>query len=589
MTQKHYDESQFTFKAAFEADTDLKQYQHNALTVFALSLYLRLEDFQEFAANAITEGRNDKKVDICYVDENEKLAITAQSYNSSTWGKVAAPANKASDLNTATTWLLSASEELIPQHLKTKSKELRRLLKSGDIKRIEILFIHNCYESPNVEKELKAAAEATRDVVKTLTSNQDDSIIVSYREFGLNSIEELYKSRDSDILIDNWMEVPITDYVEEHGHDWKAILTTVPGHWMQNLHRLHGDRLFSANYRDYLGYIRRQDNINYQITQTAEAEPINFWVYNNGITALTHELQLTPNVRIRGISIINGAQTTGALGDSTESAAIATKVLIRIVECRSRDLINNIILYNNTQNEIKPADRRSNDSTQGRLRADFLQYGIKYVHRRSAIRTPRNAITGAAIAPALCAFHGDPQTAYRNAKEIFNDDTTYQRVFPSNIRAEHVFLVKALSTAIDSVKIEIKRKVSEQSATKLEEHQYEILKYSGAKHFLFYIIGAIAEEIMQRRVSDLYEWKCRPEIISAENVSMSTSWDIALRALLPQIATIVGRQKTQDPSYDVPRSTELSRRVAEDLKAVIASLETVLGSQFDEIRKRTTV
>jgi len=152
-----------------------------------------------------------------------------------------------------------------------------------------------------------------------------------------------------------------------------------------------------------------------------------------------------------------------------------------------------------------------------------------------------------------------------------------------------VFLVKALSAAIDSVKIERKRKVSDKTATQLEVQQYEILKYSGAKHFLFYIIGAIAEEIMQRRVSDLYEWKCKSEIISAENVSMSNSWNTALRALLPHISTIVGRQQTQDPSYDVPRSTELSRRVAEELKALIASLELVLGSQFYEVRSRTTI
>ena len=64
MTRKLYDESLFTFKSAFEAETDLRQYQPNALSIFALSLYLRLEDIHEFAASAITEGPNDKKVDI---------------------------------------------------------------------------------------------------------------------------------------------------------------------------------------------------------------------------------------------------------------------------------------------------------------------------------------------------------------------------------------------------------------------------------------------------------------------------------------------------------------------------------------------
>jgi hypothetical protein len=389
-------------------------------------------------------------------------------------------------------------------------------------------------------------------------------------------------------LIDYWMEVPVSSYVEEQSDEWRAILTSVSGDWIRTLHRNHGDRLFSANYRDYLGYMRRSGNINWEIMQTAEAEPVNFWVYNNGITALTHELRLEPEVKIRGISIINGAQTSGALSETSESATIESKVLIRIVECNSQKLIDKIIRYNNTQNEIKPADRRSNDSIQRRLRADFSEYGVTYVHRRSATRTPRNAITAAAVARALCAFHGDAQTAYRNAKEIFNDDAMYQRVFPGGIRVEHVFLVHTLSAAINKVKTELKRKVSDESATQLEEMEYEVLKYSGSKHFLFYIIGALAEEIMNRRVSDLHEWKCRPEIISGDNVSMVNSWAVALSTLLPHMTNIVGRHG-KDASYDVPRSAELSKQVAGELKALIASLESSLGSQFDDVRSRTTV
>jgi len=149
-------------------------------------------------------------------------------------------------------------------------------------------------------------------------------------------------------------------------------------------------------------------------------------------------------------------------------------------------------------------------------------------------------------------------------------------------------LVQALSIAINKVKTELKRKVSDESATQLEEEEYEVLKYSGAKHFLFYMIGALAEEIMNRRVSDLHEWKCKPEMISGENISMSNSWGVALGALLPHMTIIVGRQG-KDAFYDVPRSAELSKQVAGELKALIASLESALGSQFDDVRRRTTV
>ncbi len=444
-----------SFKTAFEADTDLQQYRSNALSLFALSLYLRLDDISDFAASAISEGPDDKKVDICYLDLNEKRAVIAQSYFAERWSKKSAPANKASDLNTAMAWLLSVGDDRIPAHLRTKAIDLRRALMHGDIDRLELLYIHNCQESANVDGELKAAAEATRDKVRSLIGDKPAPVI-TFKEFGVKTIEDLYKSRDSEILVDEWLSVPTSILAREDGAEWHAVLASVPGTWVQGLYKTHGDRLFSANYRDYLGSSNRRGNINYQITQTAESEPYNFWVYNNGITALTHEMKIRgKRIKIRGLSIINGAQTSGALSEAKEDAAKTAKVMIRFVACDSRDLIDKIILYNNTQNDIRPADRRSNDPIQRNLRADFAKRGIVYIHRRSSARTPRNAITAAAIAPALCAFHGEPQVALRNARDIFNEDAVYERVFPHNLCVAHIFLVKSLSAALDLIKSEL--------------------------------------------------------------------------------------------------------------------------------------
>ncbi len=582
--------NEYLFKSAFDADDEIQKYHPNALTIFTLALYLRLDDISEFAADAITEGKNDKKVDICYLDYPEKKALIAQSYFSTNWGKNEAPANKASDLNTAIAWLLSASETNIPKDLKTKALELRKAISNGDVNRIEILFIHNCFESINVDRELKTVADATRDNANSLIKQNEIPLVVSYKEFGVNEIEELYRSRDSEILIDDWIDVPANEFLPENGKDWNAILATVPGNWISGLFKKHGDRLFSANFRDYMGAASRKGNINFGIKQTAESEPTNFWVYNNGITALTHEIDDSRPIRIRGISVINGAQTSGALGETLESAATSTKVLIRIVECKSKELVDKIIRYNNTQNEIKPADRRSNDQVQTRLKIDFAFYGITYVHRRSATRTPRNAINAAAIGSALCAFHGNPQTSYRNPTDIFNDDTTYNRVFPNNLKVEHVYLIKSLSTAIDSVKSELKSKVASKSATQLEERQYDILKYSTAKHFLFYVLGFIAEELMAKRISDLHEWKCKVEVISLENISLANAWLNVLSATLPHMATLMEEEKFgKDAAYEVPRSMEKSRDFAKDFKALIASKERQLKDQFEQIRKRSTV
>lgn len=577
-----------TFKSAFDSDADLQKYDSIALALFALNLYLRLDDIDEFASNSVTEGPGDKKIDIFQLDLNERRAVVCQCYVSNQWARPAAPANKASDLNTAMAWLLSASEDRIPKNLLSRAIDLRRAITNAEIDRIELLYIHNCHESANVGNELKVAADATRDTVRTITGSRDSPIIVTHKEMGIELIEDLYRARDSDILVDGWIPIPATTFIEEQGGGWKALLTSVPGDWIQQMHKQHGDRLFSANYRDYLGSTRRKGNINYEITQTAEAEPSNFWVYNNGVTALTYELQTSPHLQIRGISVINGAQTSGALSEASSTATAASRVLIRFVECSSRELIDKVIQYNNTQNEIKPSDRRSNDQIQRRLRDDFARSGVAYIHRRSGTRTVRNAITASAIAPALAAFHGQPQIAFRNAREIFIDDNIYDQVFPRAISAEHVFLVRELSMAIDSVKAKLKSRIDSATATSLEEDQFQVLKFSASKHFIFFIAGSLAEEIMHRRVSDLFGWRCSPGVLSPVNHSLKDAWEMALETLLPQIATFV-KQYGKDAFYEVPRSAEFSRDISTRMRALLASLSSVLNSQFEPIRQRTTV
>lgn len=586
MATESFSVTPLTFGDAFEADTDLQSYGPNALAVFAIGYYFKLQDRDEFAAGAITEGEDDKKVDLFHLDLNERRALIAQSYMANEWGRAAAPANKASDLNTAATWLISADIGHIPETLRARATDLRQAIREGEIDRIDLLYVHNCHESSNVDAELSAAARGTRDKVLALGGQAAAPIVVAYKELGLESIEHLFRSADKEILVEGWLDIPEAPLIEEHGENWRAILTSVPAKWLQELHLKHGNSLFSANYRDYLGSSRRRGNINLQITQTAEAEPLNFWVYNNGVTALTHEISLSPAKRIRGVSIINGAQTTGALSDTKSALEPGTRVPFRVVECSNQELIDKIIRYNNTQNEIRPSDRRSGDPTQKRLREEFGAIGISYVHRRSGARLPRNAITAEAIALGLCALHGDPQTAFRNAKDIFNDDAIYDRTFPRLISIEHIYLVRTLSLALDAVKTLLQTKRLAGNATTLEDRQAELLKYSASKHFVFYLIGASAEEIMARRVPDLLEWRALPAQVTLENRSLREAWQATLQAILPHVATILD---TRGPAsfYEVPRSRDSSKQVATQLKALLASLESVLATQFESLRNRT--
>ncbi len=209
-----------------------------------------------------------------------------------------------------------------------------------------------------------------------------ESIGVSYKEFGLQSIQELYRSRDQDILVEDELELPEYVILKEPGSGWKAVVLSVPGSWIRDLFRKYGESIVSANLRGYLGV--RKGSINSGIKETAEREPNNFWVYNNGITCITNSItEKDSKFIIRGISIINGAQTAGALAESEEEDVQNVRVICRIVETTQRALVEKIVRYNNTQNIIKPSDLVSNDRIQKDLARAFGDYDVSYVHRRT--------------------------------------------------------------------------------------------------------------------------------------------------------------------------------------------------------------
>lgn len=588
MTKK--DINSLTFRADFEADKAAQKYGDNGLLLYALALHFGIEDLDEFAANALTDGGNDKKLDICHIDEQKGVITLAQGYLSKKWGRNEAPANKASALNTSAAWMFSANLDSIPEKLRTKVIESRDAIANGDISRIDVVYVHNCFEGQNVERELTTVAAGIRDILR---GSGNSEITVSAKEVGLSTIEDWFSARDADILIEDWIDLPNTSYVEEEGEKWRGIALTIPGSWVRNLFIKHSDKLFSANFRDYMGATNNKGNINSKIKATAADEPENFWVYNNGITALTRQIDtVTTPPRIKGISIINGAQTSGALGESIAEHASKTRLLLRIMEAKSDTLISNAILYTNTQNEIKPFDIKSNDPLQTKLKDGLSKYGLLYIHRRSKAR-PRSSLTASSLGAALCAFHGDPQTAYRNSRDIFSRDETYEFVF-RDVTPEHAYLLHTLSSAIDERKLHLKTRISNDEATQTETAQYLILKSSPSKHFLLYVFGAVAEQILNRRISNLKTWKVKKANVSTNTKRLMNAWRSVLEVILPHLAGIMGKdfgkiyeiQRSNPKSFEQPKPG--AKDIAETLSTTLSALESVYATKFKDIRTITT-
>ncbi|HBX9334252.1 TPA: hypothetical protein MIK03_29590, partial [Klebsiella pneumoniae] len=121
-------------------------------------------------------------------------------------------------------------------------------------------------------------------------------------------------------------------------------------------------------------------------------------------------------LEIRGMSIVNGAQTTGALGTLPRLPPESVKVQARFIKVKDADadLIQNIIQYNNSQNKVEASDFRSTDKIQKRLKNEFASIpdaeydGGRRGGAESVIRRKTNLLPSYTVGQALMSFHGEP-------------------------------------------------------------------------------------------------------------------------------------------------------------------------------------
>ena len=563
----------FSFIGAFQSETVLAPYGSNALPIFAVGLYLGVEDLASFATDSLTDSPNDKKADIIYVDESEGIACIAQGTTAADWGKAEAPANKASDLNTAAAWLLQQPIDEVPEAIRGQAKLLREGLSNESITKLIFAYAHNAFESLNVKREL----QATRKLVLGLEITKQCDVEVV--ELGLTAIEEHHITSGGSIQVTREIQFPAAQFIREKGCGWDAFTISINGAKLFDLYAEHEKQLFSANLRDFLGARRARRNVNNTIKTTAESESGVFYIFNNGITIVCNKADYeNKTLTIHGISVVNGAQTTGAIHAAGREHAKNVSVAARVIVVDDTALIPRIVAANNTQNAIVAWDRRSHDGVQRRLGQEFGAKGINYVHRRDNARKPANSIFADQVGQMLCAFGGNLQTAIRAKADIFEVDATYNDVFPSALGIGHVFGIQTLGWAYDRVKLELKTRVAAGSLTDLGKRQLKLLDYPASKQFLIRVMGDLSEEISGRRMPHPQEFALIDEAIVADGADAVAAWLKVINAVLPTIV-----QDLPAEEYQVVRSTDHTNSVVRRVKGIVAGA-TVLQTDFEDIR-----
>lgn len=509
------------WSGALASRDDLEQYGDNAIGLFALELRFCVDDIHSVAAESVTDGHDDKKCDLIYLDREDGVAVIAQCYLSRK-ERSSAPANKASDLNTAVAWLLQPSIEELPQRIRAAAKEIREAIKAGDIKRFEVWYIHNLPESNNVRDELAIVEHTANTVIKNLGS--PSKVVISSLEIGNGRLEEWYRETLSPILVNEEIKFEISSGFQISEGGWRAYVAPVQAHQLHKLYKAHKTSLFSANVRDYLGSRRSDANINNGIKKTAQDEPENFWAFNNGITVLTHSFEERKEKEknylvVKGVSIVNGAQTTGALGSLPKAPDKKVLVPARFVATSDNELVYNIIQYNNSQNKVTASDFRSTDRIQKRLREEIERIpSAKYEGGRrgghkDSIERNKNLLPSYTVGQALASYNLEPIVAYNQKSEIWVNDKLYSRYFNDESNGANLVFVYGLLRAVEEKKRDlVSRSKMTVGLTSQEEELLEYFRHRGSTYLLVSAVSSCLEAFVGKKVANTSRISFGPKV-----------------------------------------------------------------------------
>lgn len=380
----------------------------------------------------IIDNAGDKGIDFIAIDDN-KVYILQTKYNYKKNNEIEdflnIPQNIKSDY-----YKNSANSEL---------KEFIREIKT--IKNPEYILLYVTTEQATREEELHFEERAKSNNV------QFSLIDFTALKAEYETVSTMGENPPDNITLNLGQE----DYIHLSVEPNETILITQKGSKLKALYQRTDckERLFNYNIRQWLG----KNAVNKGMIETIEIDPLKFFYYNNGITAICENFNLNETEKIITCSkfqIVNGAQTLTTLAKQPDEVDLSqVKVLLKIVKAdkyttgdRDNSLASNIVKNNNSQTVIKAIDFRSNDLIQididKKVKDNKLKYPldypmsqlVAYKRKRRLNEAKYKTITMENIAKTYYSMFINPCDIYLSSKKLWDISETgyYYKIFGCN-------------------------------------------------------------------------------------------------------------------------------------------------------------
>ena len=247
-----------------------------------------------------------------------------------------------------------------------------------------------------------------------------------------------------------------------------------------SLHQTHGKALYERNIRYFLG--SSKSDVNKAIKTTLHDSPADFFYLNNGVTAVCDLIEPKANkngvkkFKVRGLSIINGAQTVASAAEFVrqhpgKSIDDARVMLTLIKASADGQFGKSVTKARNHQNPVQTANFASLDENQERLRQEIAHLSFDYHYRPEALATGPKAITLDEALRAMAAQQNDPRYAVWLKSEpvrLANPDSTeYQALFTAALPGVTLINAVLCHRAIRALVVDYEQKAPARSQERL--------------------------------------------------------------------------------------------------------------------------
>jgi hypothetical protein len=323
---------------------------------------------------ASIDGGADHGIDSVFVDTNHTIWLVQSKYIESGTGEPAL--GDVSKFRDGVVDLLQGKMERFNNALQSRQADLKKAL-DDEVCKIEVVLAHTG----------GAIHDDRRHIFGDLERgfNGTNPGFVRCRAFGLATLHDLHLDGASADPID--AEIELKDFGYAHA-PYRAFYGRMNVKRLVELWNEHKEQLVDLNIRRFKG----ATTVNAGLSETLRNEAAHFFYFNNGVTflcqAITEQYPRDANrqlgkFRVRGMSIINGAQTVGAIAqepvahyDEHSTEVLATFVCL---ENTPDDFGERVTQSRNRQNAVDLEDFAALDERQSNWQNTLRMAGIAYV------------------------------------------------------------------------------------------------------------------------------------------------------------------------------------------------------------------